>query len=156
MPAVTPVAACDQTPGDSGAGVVADTIPIGSYRRTATREDAVADGLDPGVVDEILGADGELTIVWRFDDGSWTESANDAGGDVFEVGDGGTYTYDEDGHLVTTSQSGGCRGCVGAMDWALTDDVLTMTLVPFEGHPGPYHDDEMLITNGDYARDAAT
>jgi hypothetical protein len=147
------VAGCDETADTAVAGSVVPTIPDATYTRVATRESALAAGLDPGVVDDILGPDGELTIVYRFDNGRWAASGNFNGGDAVEVGDGGTYAFDDSGRLVTTSQSGGCHGCVGVIEWTLADRVLTMKLVPFDGQPRPYQDDEILMTDGEYQSD---
>ena len=73
---------------------------------------------------------------------------------MLESGDFGTYTYDDEGRLVTTSENEGCRGCVGVIEWTFADGVLTMELVPYEGFPGPYPADAMLMTNGEYVQDS--
>ncbi len=151
-PPPEPVAACEHAAADevsSAAGAPSATIPNGSYTRTITRAHAEALGVDPAFIEAEIGDD-ELTLVYEFEDGRWTQSANSAGGDVFDVGDLGTYTYDDEGRLVTTSQSGGCRGCVGVIEWTFEDGVLAMTLVPVEGQSQPYDPVEILMTNGEY------
>ena len=55
---------------------------------------------------------------------------------------------------MTTSENEGCRGCVGVIEWPFADGVLTMELVPYEGFPGPYPADAMLMTNGEYVQDS--
>lgn len=133
----------------------AATIPSGTYTRTITRADAEALGVDAGFIDEVIGPDDELAIAFEFtDDGRWTHLGDFTVAGVLEAGDFGTYTYDDEGRLVTTSESDGCRGCVGVIEWSLADGVLTIELVPYEGFPGPYPPDAMLMTNGEYVQDS--
>ena len=112
----------------------------------------LAVGLDPGVADQVLGPDGELTIVYEFDAGRWTASGNFYDNDVFEIGDFGTYTFDGDGRLVTTSANSQSRGFVAVIEWTLEDGLLTLALVPVEGQR-PYDPVEILMTDGEYAQD---
>ena len=159
-PAPIPVAACEHTSADQGSdeAVASDpeassaTIPDGTYTRTITSADALQQGLDPGVADQVLGPDGELTIVYEFDVGRWTASGNFYDNDVFEIGDFGTYTFDGDGLLVTTSENSQSRGFVAVIEWTLEDGLLTLALVPVEGQP-PYDPVEILMTDGEYAQD---
>jgi hypothetical protein len=129
------------------------TIPSGVFTRTITRSDAESVGVDPGFIDEVIGPDDELATAFEFsDDGRWTQLGDYSGTGVLESGDFGTYTYDDQGRLVTTSESEGCRGCVGVIEWSFADGVLTMELVPHEGFPGPYPPDAVLMTNGEYVQ----
>jgi hypothetical protein len=115
-----------------------------------TREAGLARGLDPRIVDELLGPDGEIDIVLEIADGRWTQYQTRDNGQR-EVGDLGTYSYDSDGHWVTVSSSGGCRGCIGAFEWTFADGVLSLAFVPVDGEP-PYDDGERLMAEGDYTQ----
>ena len=96
------------------------------------REDATAAGFDPKLLDEILGADGELPIAVKVAADRWTHFVtNDAG--IAEPGDAGTASYDDEGHWVTVSESAGCPACVQVFEWSLVDGSLTLRLVPVEG-----------------------
>ena len=129
--------AAPTTSGNATGGFA--TIPSGTYTRTITRAEAEAIGVDAGFIDEVIGPDDELVNAFEFtDDGRWTQLGDFSGTGVLESGDFGTYTYDDEGRLVTTSESEGCRGCVGVIEWTYADGVLTMELVPYEGFPGPY------------------
>ena len=126
------------------------TIPAGRYERTVTLAEAEALGADPGFIDEAIGPDGELGITVEFDADTWLQQQDDDGDGVFTHGDHGTYDYDDDGQLVTTSESSGCRGCVGVFDWSFADGTLTIGLVPYDGQPRPYDPIEILMTTGAY------
>jgi TRAP-type transport system periplasmic protein len=126
------------------------TIPTGRYLRTITLADAEALGVDPGFIDEAIGPDGQLDITLQYDTDTWLQQDDADGDGVFTHGDHGTYDYDDDGRLVTTSESSGCRGCVGVLDWSFYDDILTLHLVPVDGQPRPYDPIEILMTSGDY------
>jgi hypothetical protein len=139
-----PVSAADAAPSES------DQIPEGTYTRVVTREAGLARGLDPRIVDELLGPDGEIDIVLEIADGRWTQYQTRDNGQR-EVGDLGTYSYDSDGHWVTVSSSGGCRGCIGAFEWTFADGVLSLAFVPVDGEP-PYDDGERLMAEGDYTQ----
>jgi TRAP-type C4-dicarboxylate transport system substrate-binding protein len=139
-----PVAPPDVAPDGS------EQIPEATYTRVVTREASLARGLDPVIVDELLGPDGENVIVLEIADGRWTQYETPDNGQL-RVGDLGTYSYDSDGRWVTVSSSGGCRDCVAAFDWTFADGVLSLTLVPIDGEP-PYDDGERLITEGDYTQ----
>jgi hypothetical protein len=139
-----PVAPPDVAPDGS------DQIPQATYTRVVTREASLARGLDPAIVDELLGPDGEIDIVLEIADGRWTQYQTRDNGQR-EVGDLGTYSYDSDGHWVTVSSSGGCRGCIGAFEWTFADGVLSLAFVPVDGEP-PYDDGERLMAEGDYTQ----
>lgn len=126
-----------------------DTIPNGTYTRVATHANGDALGLDPQLVNEILGADGELPVSIEIEDDRWTlYVTNDAG--VSEQGDLGASTYDNRGRWVTVSESSGCRGCVIAFDWTYAEGTLSLTLSPVEGRE--YPDGERFVTEGIYER----
>jgi TRAP-type C4-dicarboxylate transport system substrate-binding protein len=102
-----------------------DRIPDGSYTRVATVEDGIALGLDPDVAMAMTGPDGEITTRFVIDGDRYEHHVtNDLG--VEELGDLGTNDYDDEGHWVATSESSGCRGCVVAVDWRLTDGELIL------------------------------
>ena len=112
------------------------------------REDAIAAGFDPELVDEFLGADGELPIAFKVAGDRWTHFVtNDAG--IAEPGDVGTSSYDDEGHWVTVSASQGCPGCVQVLAWSLVDSSLTLTLVSVDGQRS-YDEDERLVVEGVY------
>ncbi|MEP6660919.1 MAG: TRAP transporter substrate-binding protein DctP [Acidimicrobiales bacterium] len=148
-------AACDSsaaapttvTPSANGSA----TIPLGRYAKVGTRAAYIERGLDPNVVDEMLGPDGEIVVVLEIADGRWTEYERLADG-TEELGDLGSYSYDSAGHWVTEGASGGCRGCRAAFDWALVDGVLSLTLAPIDGY-SDYPDDVHVITEGDFERE---
>ena len=83
-----------------------------------------------------FGEDGKTTFVYKFAGDRWTLFVTPGGG-APEPGDGGPLTYDEQGDVVLTSESDGCRGCVYIYDWQLDGDVLTLTIVGHESSDGP-------------------
>ncbi len=124
------------------------TIPDGTYSRVVVREDAIAAGFDPELVDDFLGADGELPITYKVAGHRFTHFVtNDAG--IAEPGDIGTASYDDEGRWVTVSESVGCPGCVQVLAWSLVDGSLTLSLVSVDGQR-PYPDDERLVVEGVY------
>jgi TRAP-type transport system periplasmic protein len=159
-PEPTPVAACgtpavsgDVAPTTAAGGTTSATIPSGTYHRTITRADAEALDVDESFVAAEIGPDDELAVAFEFtDDGRWTQLADYSGTGALESGDFGTYAYDDEGRLVITSNSSGCRGCVGVIEWTLDDEVLRMALVPYDGMPRPYDPIEILMTNGEYVQ----
>ncbi|CAN5659668.1 hypothetical protein BH18ACT3_BH18ACT3_15150 [soil metagenome] len=146
VPAGAAVEACEH----DGAGgepntQPAETIRDGTYVKTVNRDVEIARGLDPAVVNEFMGADGELVLTLTFEHGRWTQRNVLEDGSL-EVGDVGTFSYDEEGRLVTVSTSGGCRGCTGVFDWSLADGVLTITAAEGQG----LDDAERLHSEGDW------
>jgi hypothetical protein len=123
------------------------TIPDGTYSRVVVRADAIAAGFDPALVDKFLGADGELPIALKVAGDRWTLFVTDDA-DFAEPGDGGSSSYDAEGRWVQISESQGCPGCVGVLEWSLSDGVLSLTLVPGEGQI--YDDADRLMFTGDY------
>jgi hypothetical protein len=127
------------------AAPVEGRIPDGRYARTLTATDAEAAGLSSDLAKEFLGSDGELPMAFEFDGDRWQHLVtNDAG--VEEIGDLGTLDYDEEGRLVTTSQSTGCPGCVGTMEWTLQDDSLTLSSDEMSGP-------DAFIVTGSFTRE---
>jgi TRAP-type C4-dicarboxylate transport system substrate-binding protein len=143
-----PVTACEHEPGATEASSYAGpVIPNGRYTKVTTRAEALERGLDPSIVDEMLGPDGEITVMFEIEDGRWTQyEIADTG--TAQEGDLGTYSYDSDGQWVTVSESGGCRGCVGVFDWTLEDGVLRLAIVPADD--AAITDDVRLITEGEF------
>jgi TRAP-type C4-dicarboxylate transport system substrate-binding protein len=131
-----------------------ESIPPGLYSRVILRDEAIADGFDPELVDALLGPDGELPEAIEITLDGWLHHVtNDAG--FSEVGDLGTYSYDEDGRLVMTAESTGCPGCVAVLDWVLTNGVLTLKFSPVNGPEDPYDEGHLLFV-GDWILEGST
>lgn len=141
------VAACEHEQAEQTAEYGGPVIPNGTYSKLTTRADAIARGLDPSIVDQMLGPDGEIVVEYQIADDQWTQSEVLDDG-TKPVGDLGTYTYDEAGRWVTVSESGGCRGCVQVLDWNFADGVLSLAFSPSGGEF--VTDDGRLIVEGDY------
>lgn len=114
--------------GPSAPQAVADSaesevIPLGTYVKTETRGDLTAEGVDESVLDQTFPGIDEIRITWKLEDGRWTQFAN-YDGQADEPGDLGTYTYDEDGRWVITSES---SGAVNAIEWSFDGGVLTLS-----------------------------
>lgn len=135
------------TESPTSAGATASDFPVGTYVATATREQALAKGFDDALIAELYGPDGSVIIKLKFLDGRWTQFVNDEGQPP-EPGDLGTYRS-VDGLLEMTSESQGCPGCVGLVDWVLDADTLSVRFAE-DGHP----DDERLMVEHDYRRTA--
>ena len=100
-------------------------IPDGTYSRTATRAEGEELGLDEGLLDAVLGADGEMPVILEIEGDLWWFSvANDAG--VFELGDLGTLTYEDDDRVVMVSESTGSPGGTMVLEWTFDGEVLEM------------------------------
>lgn len=141
-------AACGgDDPAPQATAADGDAIPAGRYVKVLDRDTAVERGIDPEVVDEMLGTDGEIVIVLEIEDGRWTQHERLADGSE-EVGDLGTFTYDAE-VWVTVSESGGCRGCVVGFKWTVVDGVLSLALAPVEGQSA-YDDPVRVIMEGDF------
>jgi TRAP-type C4-dicarboxylate transport system substrate-binding protein len=139
-----PVSPSDVAPDES------DEIPQATYTRVETRDAGLARGLDPAIVDELLGPDGEIEIVLEIADGRWAQYQTQDNGQR-EVGDQGTYSYDSDGRWVTVSTRGACVDCIVAFEWTFANGVLSLALSPVDGEP-PYDDGVRLMTEGDYTQ----
>lgn len=131
-------AASTADPSTSPSEVAYDglSIPQGLWARHLTpaqaHETAEQLGVAYGVIEEAVGpfAD-ELILSYKIGDGVWAQyQAIDAGEP--ELGDWGTFTYDGDGNWSTVSNSTGCPGCVGVLEWSVDSDVLSLTYLP--GH----------------------
>jgi hypothetical protein len=66
------------------------------------------------------------------------------------VGDLGSYVYREDGALVTTSESGGCLGCVLPISWSIDGDRLSLTINQEKG--GTTDAAERFVIDGTWTR----
>jgi hypothetical protein len=89
----------------------------------ATNADGEALGLEPDVLDALLGTDGEAPVALEIAGDRYTRYVtNDAG--RAEVGDVGTTSYDDGGRSVAVSE-GGCAGCTVAYEWSYDDGTLT-------------------------------
>lgn len=129
-----------------------ETIPDGTFSKTATREEASAAGVtDRGFLSE-LGRDGETTYAFKFAGDRWTLFIIEDGA-APEPGDLGTLEYEVGGGVAMTSESDGCPQCVATYEWRLTGDRLSLTLVGHESNGVP--DDVAVVrfvTEGDFAR----
>ena len=115
-----------------------ETIPPGMYSRVILREEAIAEGFDPELVGAMLGPDGELPVAIEITHDGWVHHVtNDAG--FREVGDLGTYAYDDEGNWVA-SNVGGSQ----TYSWSLEGDALTLTAIP------PVAEDTKLVTTGEF------
>ena len=103
--------------------VESDVIPLGTYVKTETREDLTAEGVEESVLDQTFPGIDEIRITWKLEDGRWTQFAN-YDGQTDEPGDLGTYTYDDDGRWVITSES---SGVFNAIEWSFDGGVLTLS-----------------------------
>ena len=128
-----------------------NAIPDGDYSRVATTSDARQLGMSAAMTREMLGAGGRTTFTLRFAGRRWTQF-EDAGTGP-ELGDLGSLAYDGEGNLVTTSNSGGCPGCVYTYGWKLKDDQLTLTVLD---HHSPDTPQELLgvrlVTEGTFSK----
>lgn len=121
----SPSGSADPTPTDEWTG---ETIPDGTYTKTATMAHAKRLGLPRDRATEMLGRDGELHVELRIVGDDFSQSSDDGDAPLTQ-GDGGTTTYDGDGNLVATSTSTGCSGCVATVAWSLEGDRLTLKIL---------------------------
>jgi TRAP-type C4-dicarboxylate transport system substrate-binding protein len=149
VPHGTAVESCgtSHTSPSTDAAPAGNVIPLGSYTRTITAADGEALGLDPAVVAEMLGPSGQIETTLEIGDGRWTLHV--ASDDFTGIGDFGAYTYDDQGRWRTVSESGGCHGCVGLMQWTMEDGVLTLNFAPDvaqgQGDRGPTPDERLMV-----------
>jgi TRAP-type C4-dicarboxylate transport system substrate-binding protein len=135
---------------DASSPPTEERIPDGTYTRVATVEDGIALGLDPVFAEEMTGPDGESPFRLVIDGDRWLQyGTSDLG--IEELGDQGTSEYDADGHWVTTSESSGCRGCVGVIEWSLSDGELTLRFADGQDVP----DDARFVVEGTYVYEPA-
>ena len=126
------------------------TIPEGMYTRHLTRAEAERaanmHGLSADTTDEILGIfTQDLAYSFKIEGASWGQYTAVDGGEA-DLGDFGTFTYDEEGSWVTVSDDTGCPACVIAYHWTLEGDELTLRVVP--GHDED--DFAAFVTDGTY------
>ena len=103
--------------------------------------------IDESFIDAEIGPDDELDVAFEFtDDGRWTQLADYTGTGVLESGDFGTYTYDDEGRLVTTSNGSG----LPRLRWRHRVDSRRRSAHdgarPVRGQPRPYDPIEILMT----------
>lgn len=122
-------------------------VPDGSWSRVATLAQAERRGLERAVVLPHLGPDRRMPVAFVVDGNTWTVLITEDDG-VTLVGDVGTLTYDGQGRLLTTSQSEGCPGCEGLLEWKLTGDALRMWFAT----GAPAADDARLVHEGTFRR----
>jgi hypothetical protein len=106
------------------------SIPEGTYSRVLHRDALVAGGSDPAVVDEMLGADGELPEALKVQGDRWTFFVTSDGGET-EIGTLGTASYNAGGQWVLV-EGGGTAGFTSVYDWGLSDGTLTLTAAPVQ------------------------
>ena len=122
------------------------TIPDGVYRRVATVAEGEAKGLDPQLVREMAGRDGQVPVAFEISGDSWKHLVtNDAG--IEEVGDRGTSSYDEQGRWVLTNQFGSFPYL-----WSLRNGVLTLR-PDADRMRIEVPDDVRFVTEGDFVLD---
>ncbi len=115
-------------------GAASFPIPNGTYKTTATRQEALAKGFTNKEIDHGYGPDGILPLTIVIDNGAYHVSGVGDDG-VEEVGDLGTYTATKK-LWIATSQSPGCPGsCVYTYRWSLDGGVLSLKLE--RGPAGP-------------------
>jgi len=127
-----------EAPSTTEAPSSVETIPPGMYSRVILREEAIAEGFAPDLVDAMLGTDGEMPLALEITADGWTiHVTNDAG--FSEVGDLGTNEYDANGNWIARTAGGFLT-----YEWSLVDGMLTLTLLP------PFAEDERFVTEGVY------
>ena len=124
-------------------------FPTGTYTVLANRAEALAKGFNNRQINNAYGADGELflTLTFRAEDHHWIQAGEFTPG-ITEVGDRGSYRIDQEGHLVLTSTSPGCPGCVGVLRWDFDGQKLTLAFIEPDKHPA----EERLITEHTYQK----
>jgi TRAP-type C4-dicarboxylate transport system substrate-binding protein len=151
-PSTEPTTATPAPTTATGASIGA-VIPFGTYERTITRAEAETSGADGAFISQEIGDEG-LAIAYEFTDaGDWTLWADFCRCGSPDRGDFGTYTYDDEGRLVTTSENTDSNGFVGVIDWRIADGVLTLTPVEGRSPDGdtfPFDAISNLMTAGEY------
>lgn len=122
-------------------------IPDGSWSRVATLDQARRRDLDPAVVRPHLGSDRRMPIELVLEGNSWTVLVTEDDG-VTLPGDLGTFTYDERGRFLATSESEGCPGCEALLEWRLQGDALRMWFA----EDAAAGDDARLVHEGTFRR----
>lgn len=138
--------------GTSDAVWAGATVPDGTWAKTFTARDVARLGIrDEGVL-ESLGRDGESTVTLKLVGDRFTQFGDDAQG-VTQAGDFGSLAYDEDGHLLMTSENLLCNGCRYTYGWHLSGDRLELTML---AHRSPESPAELrvvrLVTTGTFVR----
>ncbi len=120
------------------------TIPPGVYEKTFTEKYVKRLGL-LDLYDGGFSPDGTSMVVYKFEDGFWSESSGPTRETVDE-GSFGTHDYDEDGNLVIHEP---CCGD-GVLTWSLDGDILTMKMIsPTVAVADPL---TQLMRDGSYTR----
>jgi hypothetical protein len=128
----------------------ATSIPLGTYVKVDTREGLLASGVDEKTIDSLFGSADEFRYTLKIADGLWSQFVS-VDGSPDELGDKGTYTYD-DGLWVTTSESTGCPGCVGAIEWELDGDALTLRIDWDHSSGDPEQQKTSIVVDGVYEK----
>jgi hypothetical protein len=121
----TSTADASAAPGATESAWRGDTIPEGTYAKTATLADARRLGLPKDKIAEVLGPDGEFNALLKIVDDNWAQFGDESGD--MAIGDGGASTYDADGHWLATSGEG--SGPVQTFEWTLNGNQLTLTML---------------------------
>jgi TRAP-type transport system periplasmic protein len=128
---------------------------VGTYTRTATVEQGRSAGADDEFIETALAPDGLEIKLELLADESWNLLMDNCHCDVFERGDFGTYTFDDEGRLVATSENTESRGWSAVIEWELDGDVLTFASADgYRGEDGPFPLDpiETIMMLGEYTR----
>lgn len=130
-------------PSDAWTGEV---LPDSTWTKTVTLKQAKKVGVPQAEVPSNFGEDGLMPLTFVFESDSWAIMVVHDDG-AAEPGDLGTLTYDDQGRLVTTSNSEGCSGCVITLRWKVVRDTLTIAMVEKSNEPM-----EKLILSGQWER----
>jgi hypothetical protein len=114
-----------------------ETVPLGTYVRQLSADQAVSAGFPRGEVRRLFGGgdSGRVEMVFRKDtDGAggengWVVWFVDATGER-QARDGGTFYYDDSGALVTFSKYIETQGLTTHYDWNVEGHQLTLTAMP--------------------------
>lgn len=100
-------------------------LPNSTWTKTLTLKQAKKAGVPRTEIPSNFGEDGLMPMTFAFEDDAWAIIiTNDQGRP--ETGDLGTLAYDDQGRLVTTSNSEGAAGVVIVLDWEVAGDTLTI------------------------------
>jgi ABC-type glycerol-3-phosphate transport system substrate-binding protein len=128
--------AADTGAAATGAEGTTDTsaFPEGSFKHTATVEEAVENGFTEQESIQAFGADGEYPITFVFEDGSWQhiEVLDDG---TTQIGDSGTYTVEGD-EVIMVSDAGGA----GTYRWSYDGETLGLVLLSDSAGEEDAHD----------------
>jgi len=146
-PTQTPANQQGSTLAVDSTGPPSDTIPDGTtWQSVRARDAGRAAGLKPPELTGAIGDGTDATFSLTLVAGRFSIFVAPQRG-VAEVGDLGTYSYRDDGALVTTSEGEGCPGCVDTIHWSIDGDTLSLTLQDKDATAA-----ERFVINGTWKR----